>query len=60
MFCTQVTLRDQQYHDAINDLNEQWRELRHQRDLNYALLMREYETKEMSSEKEESGRNLLQ
>jgi hypothetical protein len=42
MFCTQVTLRDQQFHEAINDLNAQWQELRTQRDRNYAMLMREF------------------
>jgi hypothetical protein len=49
MFCTQITLRDQQFHDAIDDLNAQWRELRHQRDLNYGLLMHEHEANERSS-----------
>ena len=42
MFCTQVTLRDQQFHEAIDDLNAQWQELRAQRDRNYAMLMREF------------------
>ena len=49
MFCTQITLRDQQFHDAIDDLNAQWRELRHQRDLNYGILMHEHEAGERSS-----------
>lgn len=44
MFCTQIALRDQQFNDAIEDLNAQWRELRNRRDLNYGLLMREHET----------------
>lgn len=42
MFCTKITLRDQQFHDAIDDLNAQWRELREERDHNYERLMREY------------------
>lgn len=52
MFCTQVTLKDQQFHDAIADLNTQWRELRHQRDLNYGMLMREFEAGKPSKEAE--------
>ena len=43
MFCTQITLRDQQFNDAIEDLNAQWRQLRNQRNLNYMMLMRQYE-----------------
>jgi hypothetical protein len=43
MFCTQVTLKDQQYDDAIDDLNEQWGQLRHQRNLNYQTLLRQEE-----------------
>jgi hypothetical protein len=43
MFCTQVTLKDQQYDDAIDDLNEQWRQLRHQRNLNYQRLLQQEE-----------------
>jgi hypothetical protein len=43
MFCTQVTLRDQQFNDVINDLNTQWRELRDERARNYERLMRQYE-----------------
>ena len=53
MFCTQITLKDQQFHDAINDLNAQWRELRRQRDLNYGMLMREFEAGELSSNETE-------
>lgn len=41
MFCTQITLGDQQFNDAINDLNAQWQKLREQRDHNYTMLMRE-------------------
>ncbi len=52
MFCTQITLKDQQFHDAIDDLNTQWRELRHQRDLNYGMLMREFEAGKPSKEAE--------
>jgi hypothetical protein len=52
MFCTQITLKDQQFHDAIDDLNTQWRELRRQRDQNYGLLMREFEAGELSREKD--------
>ena len=29
--CTQITLKDQQFHDAIDDLNTQWQELRRQK-----------------------------
>ena len=47
MFCTQITLKDQQFHDAIEDLTAQWRELRHQRNLNYVSLMREFEADEL-------------
>jgi hypothetical protein len=43
MFCTQVTLKDQRYDDAIDDLNEQWRQLRHQRNLNYQTLLKQEE-----------------
>lgn len=43
MFCTQITLIDQRFNDAIEDLNAQWQQLRNQRNLNYAMLMREYE-----------------
>lgn len=43
MFCTQVTLKDQQFDDAIDDLNAQWRELRRQRDHNYGMLMHEFD-----------------
>jgi len=50
MFCTQITLKDQQFHDAINDLNAQWRELRRQRDLNYGRLMRDFKAGELPSE----------
>lgn len=46
MFCTQITLKDQQFHDAIDDLNAQWRELRNERARNYERLMREYESGE--------------
>ncbi len=46
MFCTKITLRDQQFHDAIDDLNAQWRELRDERARNYERLMREYESGE--------------
>lgn len=46
MFCTQITLRDQQFNDAIDDLNAQWQQLRHQRNLNYMRLMREYKDSE--------------
>jgi hypothetical protein len=46
MFCTRITLRDQQFHDAIDDLNAQWRELRDERARNYERLMREYESGE--------------
>jgi len=53
MFCTQITLKDQQFHDAIDDLNVQRRELRHQRDFNYGMLMREFEAGESPSEKAE-------
>jgi hypothetical protein len=49
MFCTQITLKDQQFHDAIDDLNSQWRDLRRQRDLNYKTLMREFEAGELPS-----------
>jgi hypothetical protein len=49
MFCTQITLRDQQFHDAIDDLNAQWRELRNHRDVNYSLLMREYKAGQQAS-----------
>lgn len=49
MFCTQITLKDQQFHDARDDLNAQWRELRRQRDLNYGMLMREFEAGELPS-----------
>lgn len=52
MFCTQITLKDQQFHDAIDDLNTQWRELRRQRDQNYGILMREFEAGELSREKD--------
>jgi hypothetical protein len=53
MFCTQITLKDQQFNDAIDDLNRQWRELRDQRDLNYTLLMREYKVGNMPPAGEE-------
>jgi hypothetical protein len=43
MFCTQITLKDQQFNEAIDDLNAQWRKLHEQRNLNYALLMQQYE-----------------
>jgi hypothetical protein len=43
MFCTQITLKDQQFHNAIDDLNKQWEELRHQRTLNYGMLMRNFD-----------------
>jgi hypothetical protein len=43
MFCTKMTLSDQQFHDAIDDLNAQWRGLREERDRNYERLMREYD-----------------
>jgi hypothetical protein len=49
MFCTQVTLKDQQFHDAIDDLNEQWQELRRQRNLNYGMLTREFKAGELRS-----------
>jgi len=42
MFCTQITLKDQQFNAAIDDLNAQWCELRKQRDNNYAVLSRQY------------------
>lgn len=47
MFCTQVTLKDQQFHQAIDDLNQQWRELRRQRDHNYGMLMRKFDAGEL-------------
>jgi hypothetical protein len=43
MFCTQITLRDQQFHDAIDDLNAQWQELRAERNRSYERLVSEYE-----------------
>jgi hypothetical protein len=49
MFCTKITLRDQQFNDAIDDLNTQWRELRDQRDHNYEMLMRQHEAKKSPS-----------
>jgi hypothetical protein len=52
MFCTQITLRDQRFNDAIDDLNRQWQELRHQRDLNYTMLMREHEIGERAGRSE--------
>ena len=42
MFCTRVTLTDQGFNDAIDDLNAQWRALRARRDMNYGLLVREH------------------
>jgi hypothetical protein len=42
MFCTQVTLKDQKFDDAIHDLNSQWRELREKRNANYLRLVREF------------------
>lgn len=46
MFCTQITLRDQQFNDAIDDLNAQWQELRDERERNYIMLMREHKAGE--------------
>lgn len=43
MFCTQITLKDQRFHDAIDDLKAQWQELRNQRDLIYAKLLNQTE-----------------
>jgi hypothetical protein len=55
MFCTQITLKDQQFHDAIDDLNEQWQELRRDRNLNYGTLMRSFEAGDSRSpEKDQS------
>lgn len=48
MFCTQVTLKDQQYHEAIENLNAEWRELREHRDHNYAIILRQRQDKELS------------
>lgn len=47
MFCTQVTLKDQQYHEAIENLNAEWQELRDQRDHNYAMIVRQHQDKKL-------------
>ena len=54
MFCTQITLKDQQFHNAIDDLNEQWRELRRQRNLNYSMLVSKFDAGEAQSAETES------